>query len=1017
MLETLFTWLFAQLLEPVKELVSARLKQLVKYTDERLGRSGLRILARVARHEREYLSDLRVKLQHLRTQGLKHGSAYGLDLEGLYVPLSMSPSDPGVIPQSMVAAGPASQSLEIWDYLKPKNESKHELRRIVLLARPGAGKTTLLESLALTFASTPIRAEPRVPRLIPILLYLRDVAKTWNSEEPPELAALVTQTLFEDGASLTAPKDWLGEKLKSDNSRCLVMLDGLDEIADDDTRASVSKWIDEQMKKHSGARFIVTSRPQAYRTDELRQVQLVLELHPFSRAQIREFVHGWVLENETKKRLYDPKHMNSDRALEAFARDEAGRVIRAIAESEVLSDLAVNPLLLTMITMVLLNSQNNVPQSKLEIYKDICDLLLTRGAPRKSATDALNRLQKHRLLQRIAYELMVGNTLAFDVANAERWIGAMLRDLADSRVGAVGAATFIDDTAERSGLLIKRENGEYEFCHKILQEYFAAVQLKEENSEQLVLENFGKSWWDETIRLYAAQVDTGNLVRHALSDRTALKLALANDCVEQGYSTPTPIQEELRAVLDGGFESDDIATRQLVAEVRLSQRLRRLYALDHGVQIDTSLLTCAEYALFARERPVEIPGDWDAETRTPPKGVARKAVTGIDPETARDFCDWLSGTSPSNKRYRLPTRAESEAAPLSDTGAGHWCDDEGNVTLSGFLAADVQAMAQELDMHVDELHALVSSEHGSTLNILSHHELQRAIVDLDIAPPTRWPDCDFSIAWALAIELPDDGRLAGLLAIAALLDDVLERAPDAELGQTLKTVYERTLQRARDAAREVPSRRLASALDFEIRMTTPKRRRDGDRVVGKLLDDLDSELRRAGDVITDYPAIMDGFRRRNPDDFAYVIARELDRHLDSLGPALAFSLELARELESPQLLFQGWRQLISWWSNRRSSWSSPALSALPAQMLCDVLQLTDFYARMQMKELERAALDDGAPDMSASEYEFATEHYRQRAATVASLQAWAKLYAARERANHCGWEGIRIARCPVQTVV
>ncbi|WP_414551865.1 hypothetical protein [Anabaena sp. CCY 0017] len=49
------------------------------------------------------------------------------------------------------------------------------------------------------------------------------------------------------------------------NGKCLVMLDGLDEIGDDEERRKVSNWVSQQLRGYKQKLpFILTSRPQAY---------------------------------------------------------------------------------------------------------------------------------------------------------------------------------------------------------------------------------------------------------------------------------------------------------------------------------------------------------------------------------------------------------------------------------------------------------------------------------------------------------------------------------------------------------------------------------------------------------------------------------------------------------------------------------------------------------------------------------------------------------------------------------
>jgi predicted NACHT family NTPase len=74
------------------------------------------------------------------------------------------------------------------------------------------------------------KLHPKAPRLIPVLLYLKDVRQVITSQQPPGLAELITQQVKRQRKiqPLNPPPNWFADKLRK--NRCLVMLDGLDEV-------------------------------------------------------------------------------------------------------------------------------------------------------------------------------------------------------------------------------------------------------------------------------------------------------------------------------------------------------------------------------------------------------------------------------------------------------------------------------------------------------------------------------------------------------------------------------------------------------------------------------------------------------------------------------------------------------------------------------------------------------------------------------------------------------------------
>ena len=93
-----------------------------------------------------------------------------------------------------------------------------------------------------------------------------------------------------------APDGWVKSELEG--SRCLILLDGLDEVADSAIRRAVAKWIEDRMKEYGDTRFVLTSRPNGYLSNPLDGVT-VLDVKPFTWPQVERFVKNWYLATET----------------------------------------------------------------------------------------------------------------------------------------------------------------------------------------------------------------------------------------------------------------------------------------------------------------------------------------------------------------------------------------------------------------------------------------------------------------------------------------------------------------------------------------------------------------------------------------------------------------------------------------------------------------------------------------------------------------------------------------------
>ncbi|NET08348.1 MAG: NACHT domain-containing protein [Symploca sp. SIO2B6] len=514
----------------------------------------------------QYYQHLVYTYRTYRTQGLKTPGAFTPDLDKVFVPLRMASKSPGQISPAMIQKHESAGKLRIWDFLVEMRRQP-AYKRIVVIGSPGSGKTTLLENLTLTYAQdAQLEKHPKAPKLIPVLLYLRKIREEITSSQPLDLAQLITKRLKsqESSLKLEPPPQWFENKLK--HGKCLVMLDGLDEVADETQRQQVSSWVDKQMGKYPETTFIMTSRPFGYHNAQLKQVGISLEVKPFNLKQMEEFLHNWYLQNEVLRqaRKIDP-------GVKANAEIKANDLIERIKNHPTIAAIALNPLLLTMIATVH-DNRGALPGSRLELYEEICEVLLVRRQEVKGIVDQiqLKAAQKQSVLQVLALELMKLKTREFTLAVA--------KDIEDQMTAVAGSRAnpqdFLKHIEQVCGLLVERDVGVYEFAHLSFQEYLTAVQVKETNQEQILIDNINNSWWHETIRLYAARSDTTKLIHAALESPTIDSLTLASDCLEEGKSVNPTVRQRLEEKLASGLESTELEIAKLAAQVKLSRRLK-----------------------------------------------------------------------------------------------------------------------------------------------------------------------------------------------------------------------------------------------------------------------------------------------------------------------------------------------------------------------------------------------------------------------------------------------------------
>lgn len=667
--------------------------------------------------QQTYLNHLSYLHRNFDVKGLTTQGVYALELEQVFVDLSLEPQTytrASADPLRSSTGTAVSSRRSLLQYLIAK---KLRGQNLVILGPPGSGKTTLLKYLTLILAAGKEGPDAaRKLKKIPVLLFLRDHAEAIAKNPRYSLIMAVQSRLAM--WNVNVPPDWLDGRLQK--GRCLVMLDGLDEIADADLRRKVVAWVDRQMAHHKNNQFVITSRPFGYRLNPLQDV-VVLEVRPFTIEQVQQFVHNWYLANEMMSAQRD------DPGVRMEAHKGAEDLIWRLRQTHVLLDMAVNPLLLTMIATVH-RYRSSLPGRRVELYSEIVEVFLGKRQEARGITYELTPAQKERVLEPLAYYMMNQHKREIPLAEVIQVCEPALQRVVGAEVaGQPGAvADFLKMIENTSGLLIEREAGLYGFAHLTFQEYLAAVHVRDQKLEDELVKHVEDSWWHESIRLYAAQSDATNVVKACLSLKkpSVVALTLAMECLEEARE----VKPELRSIFNRiaqSVEHERPDVRHLAAEVLLALRLRRLVRVDEDRYIDNSLVTHAEYQLFLEEEAAyanyHVPEHW--KTNQFPPGDGRSPVVGVRPASAEALCDWLTRRDAVTQwRIRLPYANEleniiqqSEARGTQLGEAGFWYHEGREYKCNRFEFADtarLQMMQRSLDQRISYDWALEDRGNG-----------------------------------------------------------------------------------------------------------------------------------------------------------------------------------------------------------------------------------------------------------------------------------------------------------------
>jgi hypothetical protein len=264
------------------------------------------------------------------------------------------------------------------------------------------------------------------------------------------------------------------------------------------------------MRRYGNSIFILTSRPKAYKDQgQARRLELstALWVRDFNENQRRDFVTRWY---ECQERYAHGGRDTPD--VKQLAANSARDLLSQIEARQELKDLAKNPLLLNMIvTFHRRYPGAKIPQRRVELYREICQLQL-RGRPRaRSLNTVLTECEPQRILQWVALSMM-----------NKRWERVQrlpllnaLRQILQSLDETIEAQDFLEQVVQVSELMVEQEE-EIEFVYLGFQEYLAAAEIARTKREDLLYDRCDDDWWKPTILLYAGLVNPTRLIRKLL---------------------------------------------------------------------------------------------------------------------------------------------------------------------------------------------------------------------------------------------------------------------------------------------------------------------------------------------------------------------------------------------------------------------------------------------------------------------------------------------------------------------
>ncbi|MCX6925604.1 MAG: HEAT repeat domain-containing protein, partial [Verrucomicrobia bacterium] len=310
--------------------------------------------------------------------------------------------------------------------------------------------------------------------------------------------------------------------------RVLLLLDGLDEVAETAHRIASARAVDEALGSSGGNRVLVSSRRVGYAICRLTAPTRHFILAPFSPQDITTFVEHWHLAYE--------KAAHEDKADLAGARKAADALNSELQRNASVASLATNPLMLTIIALI--KHQNVIlPHRRVELYEVALNTLLrswnlARSLASRSPGEDPRIEQTRAVWSHVAFWMLdeANRDVGRDRLHA-KLVEVLTTDFDKTEYDALAIAeSYLASAAETSGLLEARGPNTFGFVHQSFQEYLAALYLARPSSEALkkISRLCHDPRWMEVIRLAVGHLSIALGERETVGEIVGSLLAAAD---------------------------------------------------------------------------------------------------------------------------------------------------------------------------------------------------------------------------------------------------------------------------------------------------------------------------------------------------------------------------------------------------------------------------------------------------------------------------------------------------------
>lgn len=453
----------------------------------------------------------------------EHLESQSIALSDLFVPMHLQecetneppPARPTNDEATAIEHEPPGEEWDDWDGWgdDPDEDSQRvsvgrvltDKPRIAILGPPGSGKSTLLKRLAIAYglpgARTALADELPDRAWLPLVIRCRQLDGLVSGSFHDIVRDIPRRAEIPDHAD--AFLELVDSALRDGSA--LILVDGLDEIADSQLRLTFAKQLRTFMGTYPGIQLVATSREAGFRivAGALCDVSASYRAADFDDSDIQQLTVAWTVLTSRNS---------------SAARAEGEEIAQTIIETDRVRRLARNPLLLTTLLLVR-RWVGDLPKKRTALYaKAIEVLLMTWNVEGHKPIDLDEAIPQ---LAYVAYAMTRDGTQSLSrpklVSLLEEARSEMLEVLGHAQIAP---GQFLERIEDRSSLLSLSghalQDGRlvalYEFKHLTFQEYLAAVAIAEgyypdrspnDTPEQLILPRLRSEHWFEVILMAA----------------------------------------------------------------------------------------------------------------------------------------------------------------------------------------------------------------------------------------------------------------------------------------------------------------------------------------------------------------------------------------------------------------------------------------------------------------------------------------------------------------------------------